>query len=192
MAMTKKMTKKDIEDYNQTLQQQILGLQQELTEKSLLLHDAETRVNAFERISEDADGVRDQLRYERNVTYKLSTMVDGLARQFMWSLTMMDSILLYTPEDTNTRQMLMKTLKSEVAPFVEEFQGHIYNAETLQAHFDQGRSSNIFDDSDLMTTILESDVPPTDQEVPDEVPHDAYEYVADPDFGLHRIDAKDR
>jgi uncharacterized protein YukE len=192
MAMT---TKKDIQERNQALEQQVTELQNELTEKSLLLHDAETRVNAFERISEDADGVRDQLRYERNVTYKLSTMVDGLARQFMWSLTMMDSILLYTPEDTNTRQMLMKTLKSEVAPFVEEFQGHIYNAETLQAHFDQGRSSNTFDisdDSDLMTTILESGVPPTDQEVPDEVPHDAYEYVADPDFGLHRIDAKDR
>jgi hypothetical protein len=131
MATTKKMTKKDIEDYNQTLQQQILGLQQELTEKSLLLHDAETRVNAFERINEDADGVRDQLRYERNVTYELSTMMDSLARQFMWSLT-------------------------------------------------------------RMAVIMESGVPPTDQEVPDEVPRDAYEYVADPDFGLHRIDAKDR
>jgi hypothetical protein len=103
------MTKKDIEDYNQTLQQQILGLQQELTEKSLLLHDAETRVNAFERINEDADGVRDQLRYERNVTYELSTMMDSLARQFMWSLT-------------------------------------------------------------RMAVIMESGVPPTDQEVPDEVP----------------------
>jgi hypothetical protein len=116
MATTKKMTKKDIEDYNQTLQQQILGLQQELTEKSLLLHDAETRVNAFERINEDADGVRDQLRYERNVTYELSTMMDSLARQFMWYHNRVRSLLGM----------------------------------------------------------------------------DAYEYVADPDFGLHRIDAKDR
>jgi chromosome segregation ATPase len=228
MAMT---TKKDIQERNQALEQQVTELQNELTEKALTLHETEARLDSVGRIMFDSTKVQQLLNYERDATLKLTGMLEGVSRQFMWALSMFDTISLYAPEHTETKGLLIDTLKKETAAFMDFFLTGDYTSAQMQKIIEHGRQmvsldAYDFEDGygDMISDLLADTfgVPATDQEVPDEVPEGAYEYVAhpdyeiegdqsaeesgwvrgvtlpaeptviDPDFGLHRIDAKDR